>query len=345
MTTQLNKKYENKGLTGLANIGNTCYLNSCMQIISHTYELNDFMNDGNYKTKLNRVADSVIMLEWDKLRTLMWSNNCVVAPHGFVKAVQKVASIKKRELFTGHAQNDIQEFLLFIIDCLHTSLARVVDMQITGNAQNDTDELAKTCYNMMKNMYKKEFSEMLSIFFGIHVSEITDLNTNEPLSLTPEPFSVISLSIPSTPSSTLYDCFDLYCQKEILDGDNKWFNSKTKENQAVNRGIIFWSLPDILIIDLKRWSKQFNKMNIIVDVPINNADFSKYVKGYNSKSYIYDLYGICNHSGGALGGHYTAYVKNANGKWYEFNDTSVNEISESRLISNQSYCFFYRKKK
>ena len=34
----LKSEYENKGLTGLSNVGNTCYLNSCMQILSHTYE-------------------------------------------------------------------------------------------------------------------------------------------------------------------------------------------------------------------------------------------------------------------------------------------------------------------
>ena len=37
------------------------------------------------------------------------------------------------------------------------------------------------------------------------------------------------------------------------------------------------------------------------------------------------------------GGHYTAYIKNANEKWYEFNDTSVREISENSVISSYSY--------
>ena len=55
--------YKNKGLTGLANVGNSCYLNSCMQILSHTYELNDFLKKGEYKGKINRVADSVLLLE------------------------------------------------------------------------------------------------------------------------------------------------------------------------------------------------------------------------------------------------------------------------------------------
>ena len=87
------------------------------------------------------------------------------------------------------------------------------------------------------------------------------------------------------------------------------------------------------------------KIQKIVDAPLVDADFSKYVRGYNKDSYVYDLFGVCNHSGGSFGGHYTAYVKNANDKWYEFNDTVVRDISEDQVISTRSYCLFYRKKK
>lgn len=341
-------KYENKGLTGLTNVGNTCYLNSCMQVISHTYELNDFLDKEEYKHQINKIADSVILLEWDKLRKIMWSSNCTVAPFGFVKAVQKVATLKSRTIFSGHAQNDVQEFLLFIIDCFHNALAREVDMQISGTECNSTDNLAKTCYTMIKRMYKKEFSDMFDIFYGIHVSEITSLtNEKTSLSITPEPFIILSLPLPmpiQNQTVSLYDCFDLYCKPETLSGENAWYNSEHKRKEDVNRTILFWSLPQILIIDLKRWNTNNRKINTIVSAPLNNADFSRYVKGYNSPSYIYDLYGVCNHSGGALGGHYTAYIKNANGKWYEFNDTNVNEIKEEQVISPRAYCLFYRKK-
>jgi len=341
------EEYSDKGITGLVNVGNTCYLNSCMQLMSHTYELNFFLKDGEYKKKLNKIPDSIILLEWDKLREIMWSNNCTVAPHGFVNAIRKVATIKKRDLFTGNAQNDLQEFLLFIVDCLHNSLAREVDMSISGISQNQTDELAKTCYSMIKDMYKKEYSEILGIFYGVHVSEISNLETGESLSLRPEPFSVLSLSLPPNTDKqpiTIYDCFDLYCEKELLDGDNKWFNEKTNSKESVKRGIIFWSLPEVLIIDLKRWNGYTRKNNNIVHTPLENVDFSKYVKGYNKETYIYDLYGVCNHHGGVQGGHYTAFVKNANGKWYHYNDTRVNEVPDNKVITQQTYCLFYRKK-
>ena len=44
---------------------------------------------------------------------------------------------------------------------------------------------------------------------------------------------------------------------------------------------------------------------------------SKYVTGYNPHTYHYELYGICNHMGGTFGGHYTAYIKNANNILYQ----------------------------
>lgn len=337
------EKYKDKGLTGLANVGNSCYINSCMQLLSHTYELNNFLDNFN-KKKINNNIEAVIFSEWDKLRLLMWSENCTIAPWGFIKAVQHVASVKKINIFSGYMQNDVCEFLLFIVDCLHIGIKREVEMSISGNIVTDVDTLAKECYKMMQNMYKSEYSEILNIFYGISVTQIKSYNTGEILRRNCEPFSILSLSLPNKISADIFECLDKYGEDEELKGDNAWYNDKTKKKEDIKKNTIFWSLPNVLIIDLKRFNNANRKIHIMITTPLTDVDLSKYVLGYNSQDYIYDLFGTGNHSGNVMGGHYTAHIKNSNGKWYSFNDTIVNEISEDKVISPYTYCLFYRKK-
>jgi len=317
-----------------------------MQVLSHTYELNNLLNLETYKKKLKKQPDSALLLEWDELRKIMWRENCIVSPGKFIKTVQKVASVKKMELFTGYSQNDLPEFLLFVIDCFHTSISREINMSISGTVENDTDKVAVKCFEMIKNMYTKEYSEIWNMFYAVHVSEIISLETGQILQQTPEPFFMVDLPIPpNNKNPSLRDCFDLYVEGEILEGDNAWYNEETKLKQNIRKKISFWSLPNILAIDLKRFNARNQKNQILVTFPLDNLNLSDYVIGYKKNSYVYELYGVCNHSGGALGGHYTSYVKNANGKWYLCNDTSVSEVPiVASIISPKAYCLFYRKK-
>ncbi|TDH68544.1 hypothetical protein CCR75_000300 [Bremia lactucae] len=51
-----------------------------------------------------------------------------------------------------------------------------------------------------------------------------------------------------------------------------------------------------------------------------------------SGPHVYELYSVLIHSGSALGGHYYAYIKSfETGKWYNFNDSNVTEISDTEL--------------
>lgn len=340
------KKYSNKGLSGLTNLGNTCFLNSTMQIISHTYELNEFLNKEDWKNKLNKKYDSLLLGEWNNVRQLLWENNCIVSPNKFIKTVQQIANIKGLELFTGYDQNDMPEFLIFIIDCFHNALSREVIMTIVGHPNDEKDKIAQKCFETIKKMYENDYSEIWSIFYAIQVSQLIDNNTNKLLSMTPEPYFILNLPIPQdNKQPTIIDCFDLYCAGEILDGDNRVLNEETGEKVDAKKQIMFWSFPSILVIDIKRFNSSNKKNQILVNFPLENLDLSSYIIGYNKNTYIYDLYAVCNHSGSVMGGHYTTFIKNANNKWYHFNDTNVSEVTNlDYIVSPKAYCFFYRKR-
>ena len=359
------KKYRDKGITGLANLGNTCFINALLQIISHTYELSDILDGGEYKLKLNKCIDSELLLSWDELRLLMWSENCTISPGGFVHAIRNISKLKNNSMFSTMSQNDVPEFLTFLFDVFHNALKRKVSMTIDGRPKNKRDKMAKMCYEMIKKMYTANYSEIFKLFYGIQVSTLSTLSTNqkekekekeEYLSIRPEPFMIISLPIPKENSHsntvTLMDCFDLNCESEYLEGENAWFNESLGKKQNVHKRLVYWSLPEVMILDIKRFeynpeSDSYVKNQTAIRIPVENVDFSKYVEGYNKESYVYDLYGICNHHGDETFGHYTSTVRTANSKWYNFNDANLKEvvsIGNDDIVGNTPYCLFYRKR-
>jgi ubiquitin carboxyl-terminal hydrolase 4/11/15 len=86
------------------------------------------------------------------------------------------------------------------------------------------------------------------------------------------------------------------------------------------------------------------KLQHTIDFPLYNLDLSKYATGYGSRNNVFDLFGVCNHTGGVLGGHYTAYVKTED-KWVHYNDSVIESVPTPQMIvSPSAYCLFYRKK-
>merc|ERR1719273_2000249 len=126
------------------------------------------------------------------------------------------------------------------------------------------------------------------------------------------------------------------------------FVQTARSHSKQQKKIDLWSLPDILVISLKRFS--FNrywrdKLDIWIDFPIHGLDMQSYIINKNHDEAIYDLVAVSNHYGGMGGGHYTAYGKNKDdGKWYYFDDSSVTSASEDAVVSKAAYVLFYQRR-
>jgi ubiquitin C-terminal hydrolase len=396
-------KKKDKSMIGIVNLGNTCFLNSCIQVLNYTSELAEILKQNDLK----KDEDGKVSREWLELYDMMWSSEVLnktgisINPSKFVNAIQCVAQKKDRDIFTGWSQNDMSEFLLFIMDCFHGSISKSVMINISGNPENITDKIAVKCYSMIKTVYEKEYSDILRDFYGIYVSKITSISSKEKdgLNVKPELFFLLDLPIPtlsdlnlsersvdklraspersegedqfsvacegkfkgvtetgsksplnlserSEDKFNIYNCLDLMTKPELLSGDNSWYNDTTGKKENALKELKFWSLPKILIITLKRFSFMNDSKNeTFVHFPINNLDLSKYIIGYDASSYIYDLYGVCNHYGNGLnGGHYTSVIKVDEDEWLHFNDTQIHRISKTDVMTSNAYCLFYRKR-
>lgn len=335
---------ENLGLSGLVNLGNTCFMNAAIQCLSNVHDLTEYFINDEYKKNENKKSKrNDVLNNWARLIKGMWENNCVVSPMSFHKNIRMIAAREGYLNFTGFRQNDTQEFLILLIDSLHDGLSREVNVTISGKVKNETDRMALEAMKTWKIHFKDNYSKIVSLFYGQYLTEISACdNPEDVLSRNYDPFCYLNIPIPLDKSEpSIYDCFSLFSEEELMDGDNKYQHPKTNEYVDAKKHTKFWSLPKVLIVSLKRFTNNRGKIDKLITFPLEILNLSKYLKGYNKKA-IYNLIGVSNHSGSSGGGHYYSYCKGKNGNWYEYNDTRVNKITPSQIVTSNAYVLFYK---
>uniref|UniRef100_A0A7N8XPL6 Ubiquitin carboxyl-terminal hydrolase n=1 Tax=Mastacembelus armatus TaxID=205130 RepID=A0A7N8XPL6_9TELE len=150
-----------------------------------------------------------------------------------------------------------------------------------------------------------------------------------------------SMEVPQQQTTVqLQECIELFTTVETLEEENPWYCPVCKKHQLATKKLDLWSLPEVLIIHLKRFSyTKFTreKLDSIVEFPLRDLDFSACLLRKNLSNgeplSRYDLIAVSNHYGGLRDGHYTSYAKNKdNGQWYYFDDSKVTYAREDQIV-------------
>ena len=331
----------NAGNKGLANLGNTCYMNAALQCLSHLLEFhptNTKFNKSNGRSHRNQ---ETMYVEWLKLQRELWSKDSdnPIVPKQFIQQFRKECISTDKE-FYNFDQNDTEEFIEIFMDLLHRSIKRSVHFTCKGEIETQMDKLALQSSKSWSQFFKDDYSYIVETFYSQLLS-LTSCTKCDYVTATFDPSMVLSLEIP-TVATSLYDCLDSYTKKVTLDCDNSWKCDKCKELVEPEKKLVLWKQSPVLMILLKRYSLGHKKDNFL-EFPLN-LDISSYSLNYNQVSSTYRLSGVCIQSGSLGGGHYYAICKNElDGKWREYNDTHVREVTENVLLRQKPYCLFYRR--
>ncbi len=173
------KKLITRGLCGLKNIGNTCYMNASLQCLSAVTLFSSYVRSDRYMKRLesnavqvlskkkrtimklpdnhdvsltNKEVDNYciesVVYQLSRLFETMWANNSTITPKSF-----KAVIGSKCEIFRGAAQNDSQELINLILDRIHEETKQAVDVSFR-NVPPSVNALIKKrrqCMDIVRN--------------------------------------------------------------------------------------------------------------------------------------------------------------------------------------------------
>jgi len=192
---------EQRGAVGLRNLGNTCFMNSTLQCLSHTPILTEYFVEKQHISEINRdnplgwkgrIAD-----EYASLMLKMWSNKyTVVSPTDFKSVIGQFAP-----RFSGYAQHDSSELLSFLLDGLHEDLNRVLDKPVTQTVESNGREDAVVAKEAWDTYLMRNQSKIVDTVMGQLKSKLVCPDCDR-VSITFDPFMFLSVPLPQKVDKT-----------------------------------------------------------------------------------------------------------------------------------------------
>ena len=243
---------KNLNLVGLMNIGNTCYMNSILQIFLNIQEIKDiFLSDLRSQEEEIKFYEFIINKKKTNNGELI-SEFINLLKEKYVKNKKTITPKKFKEIcglynetFKGYEQQDAHDFYTFLVDNLHE------DTNIKSNSNNkqikEESDTIDTTETELSNEYwantiRNNASYIYGLFFGQLKSTLTcsECNKNK---LKYENFAALELPIPEGGKiiieiilfrlpCTLSPFYKIDTNRKYTHNNNKIINSPEKSANA-----------------------------------------------------------------------------------------------------------------
>jgi ubiquitin carboxyl-terminal hydrolase 4/11/15 len=187
---------EEKGATGLCNLGNTCFMNSSLQCLSNSPLLAEHFLSNRYQEEINRTnpigMKGELAEQFASLLQELWKGTYTsYSPRDFKWALSRFAP-----QFSGYQQHDSQELLAFLLDGLHEDLNRVKTKPSVEPVEGGTRPDHEVAEESWQNHLARNDSMLVDTFHGQYKSTVECDNEDcRNVSVTFDPFMYLSLPI------------------------------------------------------------------------------------------------------------------------------------------------------
>jgi ubiquitin carboxyl-terminal hydrolase 4/11/15 len=191
------------GSRGLSNLGNTCFMNSALQCLSHTMPLTLYFLQGKWEKDLNPdnhlgSDNGQLAKAYCALIEKLWNPNETCQSYSPREFKYEMGIFNS--LFKGYSQQDSQELLQSLLDALHEDLNRILKkpyIEIPDMDHLSQEEMAAQSWEYYS---KRNDSIIVDLFQGQYKSRVECLVCGK-WSLKFDPYMFLSLPIPGASMS------------------------------------------------------------------------------------------------------------------------------------------------
>lgn len=306
---------------GLANLGNTCFLNAILQCFTHTVPLVQGLLSLKHEASSHGEGEFCVLCAVRcQIELSLAHSGRVISPSNLVDNLSQISSF-----FQRYQQEDAHEFLQCLLDKLDDNWSKY---------EVNTRESSLSNGSLVKQLFGGRLVSQVRCCKCGHNS-----NTYEPL---------IDLSLEIENADSIESALKSFTKVESIEDTEKFICEGCKKQVPVEKQLMLDQAPSVATLHLKRFKSDgiyVEKIDKKVEYPLE-LDLKPYSTSADGNEELrYELLAVVVHVGlSSISGHYFCYIRTAPDTWYRFDDSKVSRVPEATALSQDAYILFYTRK-